>query len=165
MQSRFFKPSIFRTSWLYQGKLVSLGFDFSRCHLRFFELLIFPFLWFETSGFHCIYDVRKHNYGDTERPILNFKLGHKIRKIQCSVEAVFARSSGHPLDYSWRTFFAASPLELLVFTASPSKVRAPEGGLPYKNDGGARRKFSKKNLKGTRISIDGLGLYEFFSKV
>ena len=31
----------------------------------------------------------------------------------------------------------------------------PPGGLSYKNDGGARRKFLKEPLKGTRISISG----------
>ena len=34
----------------------------------------------------------------------------------------------------------------------------PDGGLPYKNDGGSRRKFWKEPLKGTRISISGRGL-------
>ena len=34
------------------------------------------------------------------------------------------------------------------------------GGLPYENDGGAHRKFSKTPLKGTRISFCGRG-FEF----
>ena len=31
------------------------------------------------------------------------------------------------------------------------------GGLSYKNEGGARRKFWKEPLKGTRTSISGRG--------
>ena len=35
--------------------------------------------------------------------------------------------------------------------------------MPYKNDGGAHRKFSKNTLKDTRISFDGRGSNIFFT--
>ena len=36
------------------------------------------------------------------------------------------------------------------------------GGLPYKSDGGDRRKFGREPLKGTRILFSGRGPNNFF---
>ena len=41
------------------------------------------------------------------------------------------------------------------------RTQTPRGGLPRKNDGSARRKFSENTLKGTRITPDGRGFQTF----
>ena len=41
------------------------------------------------------------------------------------------------------------------------RKRLGVGGLPRKNDGSARRKFSENTLKGTRITPDGRGFQTF----
>ena len=68
-QVNFFTFSLQITveSQLFEPKLVSLGFDFSRCHLRFLELTGR----FEKSEFYCIYLF-------LSEPIVEIKAATKI---------------------------------------------------------------------------------------
>ena len=59
------------------------------------------------------------------------------------------------LEYTLRQSLPVSH-EICIAGHGNKELRTP-GGLPYKNDGGARRKFWKEPLKATRNSITGRG--------
>ena len=66
-------------------------------------------------------------------------------------------TSGEEYDYK-------EVLEPVIFVSlrESREMTTPRGGLPYKNDGGARRKCLKNTLKGTRILFDGCGSNDFY---
>ena len=109
----------------------------------------------ETTSKYLLDKVTQHNHST----LLRFKKqGNKHKKKQAKLSAKLKRNSMS--DYIFSNYTLPYSMLLARFKTWRRK-QTPRGGLPHKNDVGARWKFSENTLNSTRITPDGRGFQTF----